>query len=346
MLTSLSSNAIAAKARAIYGKRLTNLNYTELSRLTTVSDVCAYLKSNTNYAKYLKGVDESGIHRGQLENLIKRSVIDKYFSLLHYDFSTNKGFYGFVITNVETTVILHAIMFMNSGSSDDFISTIPAFLQEYIHFDLKALSKANNFDQLLEVLKQTPYFAVLKIYNASNGNINFKDCELALKTYYYKWTLEQISKSYKGKAQKELLDIVKSEIELLNISLIYRLKFYFKKPPEIIKSQIISIYYKLSKRSIEELIDLKTREDFIQKVKIYSHNPNSNDIDNNYIEDYTKRLRFNVNRKMMRSSTNAAISFYSLMTLMQIEIENIIIIIEGVRYNENDTEIQKLLILE
>ncbi len=278
--------------------------------------------------------------------MLKRSRIEKYFSLLHYDFSKNKGFFGFVIINVETNIILQSIMSLNSNGSDDFISTIPAFLDEYIQFDLKSLFKAKNFEELLEVLKHTPYFAVIKRFNASNGNINLKDCELALRTNYYNWTLDQIKKNYKGNIKKELLEIVKTEIELLNISLIYRLKFYFNKPTAIVKSQIIPIYLKYPKKAIDELIDCQTQDEFIQKINKYAHDPKLNDINYNYIEDYTKRLRYIVNRKMMRSSSNAAISFYALMTLSQIEIENIIIIIEGVRYNEKDSEIQKLLILE
>lgn len=346
MLTSLSSNAIASKARAIYGKRLTNTNYSELLRLTTVSDVCGYLKTNTSYFKYLKGVNEMAIHRGQLENLLERSIFEKYFSLLHYDFSNNKGFFGYVIIHVEFAIILKTIIYINSGSFSDIISSIPSFLKDYIKFDLKELSKVKSFSDLLNVLKNTPYYSILKIYNAENGKVNYKDCELALKTYYYEWILSQIDKKYKGKTKKELIEIVKVEVELLNLSLIFRLKFYFQKDAEMIKTHIIPIYYKLSEKSIDELIETKTQEDFIKRIKLTSYNHQMKKIEFNYIEDYTKRLKYIINRKMIRSSSNAPIAFYALMSLMYIEVQNIIIIIEGVRYKNTNSEIQKLLILE
>ena len=69
-ISALSANAISAKARAIYGRRLTAADYQELTRQRTVSDVAAYLKANPGYGAYLAGIDEMQIHRGQLELLL------------------------------------------------------------------------------------------------------------------------------------------------------------------------------------------------------------------------------------------------------------------------------------
>ncbi len=346
MLTSFSSNAITAKARAIYGHRLTNNNYTELLRLRSVSDVATYLKTNTSYSAYLKGINEMQIHRGQLENLLNRSRFEKYFSLCHYDFTKDKGFYRYVISNAEISVILRAIMSLNSGSPEELIITLPSFMQEYACFDFMELSKIKCFNDLLNVLEKTQYKNVLKRFSAPNGTINFSDCELALKTHYYKMIFSFIDKYYKGKTKKELYEIVLIEIELLNLSLIYRLKRHFKKPAEEIKLQLLPFYYKINKRVLETLLESQNKQHFIDNMRLRAYNSNMKNVDFNYIEDYTKRLKYIINRKLIRFSTNAPISFYALMSLIQIEIENTIIIIEGIRYQDSPSEIQKLLILE
>lgn len=345
MLTSLSSNAISAKARAIYGKRLTNTNYTELLRLQTVSDVCGYLKTNTSYSRYLSGVNEVSIHRGQLENLLNRSRIEKYFSLCSYEFSKDNGFYRYVIANVEVTIILRALMLINSGSGDDLITKLPTFLQEYTYINFTALCKAKNFDELLVVLNRTPYRSVIKPYNAPNGQINFSDCEQALKTFYYTTILADIEKNYTGKTKKELTEIVLIEIELLNLSLMFRLRRYFNRPIEEIRRLLLPFHYKLTPRAIDNLLSSQQKDEYIQKMKLHTYNSSMQNVEFNYIEDYTKRLRFIINRKMMRFSTNAPIAFFALMSLTQIEIENIIIIIEGIRYNTT-SQVKNLLILE
>lgn len=346
MLTSFSSNAITAKARAIYGKRLTNNNYAELLRLRTVSDIATYLKTNQSYYPYLKGINEMQIHRGQLETLLTRSRYEKYFSLCHYDFSKDKGFYRYVIYNVEVSVILKTIMLLNSGTPQDIITKLPYFMEEYADFDFMQLSKVKNFDELLKVLEATPYKNVIKRYTAPNGSIDFSACELALKTHYYKTIFSLIDKYYKGKTKKELTEIVLVEIELLNLSLIYRLKRYFKKSKEEIKLHLLPFHYKLTSHLLDKLLDDDDKQQFIKDMALYKYNINMAGVQFNYVEDYTKRLRYIISRKLMRFSSNAPISFYSLMALTQIEIENIVIIIEGVRYQDSAAEIQKLLILE
>lgn len=346
MLSYFSSNAITAKTRAIYGRRLTNNNYTELLRLRSVSDIAAYLKVNPSYAPYLKGVNEMQIHRGQLENLLNRSSFEKYFSLCHYDFTKDKGFYRYVISGAEIRVILRAIMLLNSNSPQEIIFNLPSFMQEYACFDFMKLSKIKCFADLLEVLDATPYKSVIKRFNAPNGAINFADCEHALKTHYYKTIFSLIDRYYKGKTKSELYEIVLIEIELLNLSLIYRLKRYFKKSPEEIKLKLLPFHYKINSHSLENLLEDQNKQQFIQNMRLSAYSDKMKDVDFNYIEDYTKRLKYIINKKLMRFSSNAPISFYALMSLTQIEIENIIIIIEGIRYQDSPTNIQKLLILE
>lgn len=346
MLMSLSSNAIATKAKALYGKRLKSNNYTDLLRLNNIPDVCSYLKTNTNYSKYLKGVNESAIHRGQLESLLNRSRIEKFTSLCHYDFTHKKGFYRYVISNIEVQIILNAILFINLSSNEEIIPELPSFVQEYACFNFMELSKIKSFDDLLKVLEHTPYKNVIKIYKAPNGSVNFKDCEFALKTNYYKNILNEIDKQYKGKLKRDLTELVKIEVELLNLSLIYRLKNHFNRSAEEIARQIIPIYYKFTPKSIDTLVNSVTTNDYIQGMRLNIYSNKMKDVEFNYIEDYTKRLKYIISKKYMRFSTKAPICFYALMSLIQIEIENLITIIEGIRYNDTGSEIQKLLILE
>lgn len=346
MFNSFSGNAISAKARAIYGKRLTNANYHDLLRQRNVNDICGYLKSSTSYSKFLKNIDEKSIHRGQLENLLNRSKMEIYFSLCHYDFSRNKGFYRYVISNAEISIILKVIMLINSNSTDDIVLSLPAFLEEYACFDFKEIARVKSFPELLEALENTPYKKILAPYDAKNGEIRLSACEHELKVYYYKNLFKLIEKYYKGKTQKELKEIVEIEIELLNISLIYRLKNYFKRSNDGIKESLLPFHYKLNKRNLDSLLEVESNEDFIEKMSGAVYKSHYNDIDFDYIEDYTKRLKYSISKRLMRFSSNAPITFFSLMSLLQLEIENIFIIIEGVRYDNEPQEIEKLLILE
>ena len=71
MLRSFSNKAIATKARAMYGARVTQADYEELMKKRTVGDAAAYLRDNTHYREVLGQIDPAAIHRGQLENMLR-----------------------------------------------------------------------------------------------------------------------------------------------------------------------------------------------------------------------------------------------------------------------------------
>ena len=49
-----ASNAILAKARAMYGRRLTARNYQELLNCRDLPDLISYLKTRTSYSEALQ----------------------------------------------------------------------------------------------------------------------------------------------------------------------------------------------------------------------------------------------------------------------------------------------------
>ena len=91
MLGSYSQNVISAKARSMYGKRLTDKDYTELTRKRSVSEVAGYLKNETAYRTCLASINESLIHRGQLEQILRTELFNRYAKLCRYQTGKTAG---------------------------------------------------------------------------------------------------------------------------------------------------------------------------------------------------------------------------------------------------------------
>ena len=106
MLTTVSSNAILAKSRAMYGRRLTERNYTELLNCHSVNEVANYLKNRTAYADMFEGTTATDIHRGQLETMLKKRVFDQYASLCRYEMAIGQDFYQYFIAVSYTHLTL------------------------------------------------------------------------------------------------------------------------------------------------------------------------------------------------------------------------------------------------
>ena len=114
MTVSSAANAVLAKARAMYGKRLTAQNYTDLLACRTVNEAAAYLKAHTAYADAFEGVTMGSVRRRQIEILLREHLLNNFASLCRYEKSIGDGFYKYFVTLSDVDMLLHSVRYLNS----------------------------------------------------------------------------------------------------------------------------------------------------------------------------------------------------------------------------------------
>ena len=346
MLASLSSKAIMAKAKAMYGKRLTKEQYKEMMYKKTVAEVADYLRSETAYADDLSTIVPSTIHRGQLENMLQKVYFDHYNRLINFTPLEDSGYYSYLIRQVEINQIMKMIRLLNSNRAEDYITQYPEFMDRYASFNLMHLAKVRSFDDLLAVLKSSHYEALLmKFRPVGDAPIDYTACEMSLMGNYYLTVELAIDKSFTGKTKKDLHEIFDTIIELKNITSIYRLKKYFPNASyEYIKSHLLPRWNRLPQRTLDELIRTKDSAEFIKKLTASPYARFLGAKDYVFIEYSASCIRYNMCKRYLRFSTEAAVAFTAYMVLSEMEFANIACIIEGIRYQISPTEIEKLLV--
>jgi len=75
MLATFKYSHLSTKIRAMKGKMLTKDDYEQLLLRNSVLEVAIYLKNNTYYNDFLQELNESNVHRGQVEMLLYKSII-------------------------------------------------------------------------------------------------------------------------------------------------------------------------------------------------------------------------------------------------------------------------------
>ncbi len=345
--TSMSSNTISAKAKSMYGKRLTDANYQDMLRRSNVTEIAAYLKENTAYSAALAQVDIHNVHRGQLENILMRELFNKYTKLCRYNFTGDNGFYGYLVLQYEIEQILKCILSLNAKTMADFILDLPAFLISHASFDLLALAKVRSFDELLEVLGHTPYREILKpFFPKGDELIDYSSCEKALMTYHYDYLLGVIRKKFHGQTKKDLEKVIKVNVTLSNLMTIYRLKRYFDADKADISEAVLPFEFKLNKNTLQQMIEAKTVDDFFDVFdQCYYGKNNKAEEGSLGFEHHLSQIIYLYNKKLMRFSTSPPAVLYAFIILNSTEVKNIIKIIEGIRYQIPISQIQNLLIL-
>ena len=345
MLRMSSGNAILAKIRAIFGKRLTRADYAQMARKRDVGEVAALLKETPSYQLALKNVSETTVHRGQLEAILKKDIFYKYSVLRNYDTSDN-GFYDFIIVRLEIDEILRRLMLLRASDSTDYVVDMPAFLLNHTSFNLMELARANNARMILACLEHTPYAGVLRqcIHGRPEGETDLREIEHALYTYYYEFLLGEIDSQFRGQTREQLREVVLAEIEARNIQLMFRLKFYYQLDASQIKGYLYPYHYKLKGKRLDAALAAKDYDGMLAALDFLSREDRQWPEEDG-IEPYTRQLCYRLERRLLRFTTSAPVAMYTFLALREIEVSNIITVIEGVRYQIPQEEILKMLIL-
>ena len=342
MLSLYASNVISAKVRAMYGKRISTRDYNNLMACSTVTDVAVYLKNNTHYSGELAGVNELELNRNQLENLIRKKLFHDLEALCRYEISTGNSLAEYTIARTEIEQLIHSLMYLASGNPYGYIYSLPMFFNKRTKIDLLGLTSIKNYDDFLNVLKDSPYAALLAKHKPKeNQKLDLSAIEKTLYDYLYGKFFEAINKNNSKKVRSELSEILSSYIDYSNFVRIHRLKRNHSE----VKSAVLN-NGTLKAKYIDQMCKAGHDEQVLAIMKSTNRGKKIEKIAFNYIDELPDRILYDKCRSNIRFSVHPSVIMLSYIFLLQIEIQNLTTIIEGVRYNVHKSEIENLLILK
>lgn len=345
MLSTLSSNVILAKARAMFGRRLREEDYEAMIKCRTVGELAAYLKKNTRYAEPLATVNETTVHRGYLEVLLRRQLFHDYASLCRYELSVGEHFSDYIIEKGEIEQIIHCLRLLGAGRAHEYLFSLPVFYTRYMRFDLFALSKVNTYEELLAVLKGTPYASILAHFTPEPGRLpDFTAIENALYTHFYQSVYDIIDRHAPRSTRSELRELFGGLIDLQNISHILRLKRYYAAGPDYIRSVLLPFRYRLSQKQLEALLAAPTAQEALRTLRDSAYGKLLGEFSAETIDDAAGRMNFAHCLRKLRFSTHPSVVMLSYLALTEIELDNVTNIIEGIRYQLSPKEIGGMLV--
>ena len=341
----LSNNAVITKAKAIFGHFLKPDDYERMLKLKSLPDLVSFLKKSPNYEMILSGVQEGSIHRGQLELMIKKNHFEQILRLIKMIHSSDLEFYLLNIVYQESELILSSLRTIISMEFEDNIGKLPIFFEVHTKIDVHKLLKVETFDDLLDAIKNSPYYQILKPYRTDNPEmIRYLDIEHELEVYYYEEAFRRIDKHYNGSLKKEIEGIFQTRIELANITKIYRLKKFYQATPQVIKDVLIKDHVRISDKKWDDMIALSNPDQIVKYLSHSEYQKFVNEKDYVYIEYFAGKIRYDLARKYIYFASEVPKVFMSFVTLGQMEIENITNIIEGIHYQVDEAEIKAMLI--
>ncbi len=333
---------LATRVRAMKSKlvpketypRLMNMGISEITRFIQETE---YKREIDELARTYSGVDliEHGLNRNLAETftkLIKISegepnhLITEY--LRNYD-----------VWNIKT--LLRGKYY--NASADEIKEAFVSAGQLSYTF-LSELAGKQSYSEVISVLESTVYYPILKEYDGTN----LSDIENRLDKMYYNGLFNVISES-KSKDRKLFAKFIRTEIDIMNIKTLFRLKKAGVSQDEIV-DLIIDGGLELSKNNIQKLLPL-SYDDFIQALDQYSFWDSISDAVNSDTDSL-----INVETQLIKHSLKSASSFshvypLSIVPIMDYiiskrnEVNNLRIITRGKAANLSDEIIKNQLVI-
>ncbi len=344
MGSSKAANAVLAKVRAKYGRHLTEKDYNSLLASKSVSEVVSYLKNNTYYSDALNKVNERDIHRGQLEDILRHKIFNDFYSLCLYTRGSGEYFAQFIVERSEIEIIIHFLTLLSSQSLDDHIFNLPSYFSNHTSIDFLAVSRAQNYTQFCDALEGSPYKKILsKFKPGSDQRIDIASIENQLYLHCYDNLYSAINKSSSGQERRALLQMFNSIMDYINFVRIFRLKKYYKMDSEKTKKYIFP-YGTLNKKTIAKLCDAENSADVFGAVSTTSFGKRLKKLNYVYAGEIDNLGLYTITKRNIHFSSFPLVVMLSYVFVMETEYQNIVSIIEGVRYNVDPAKIKSIVI--
>jgi V/A-type H+-transporting ATPase subunit C len=345
MPISKASNAVLAKARALYGQRMTAADYQALAACRTMPELAEALKTKPLYADSLADISAATARRANLELDLRKSIFTRYASLCRFEMSAGQTAYQYFILCCDLDEIITWLRYLDSGRPGDYLFVLPDFLQKHTQLDLYRLAKACSVPELLEVLHGTPYGAALAplLQDTPETGVLAKAAPL-LEALRHKAlvALAPNPAAHKGGTQPCIREYIEWECDAEMIPYAARMK-RMQMPPAQIRAQLLLDCTALSREQWDALLSAKDHAAFRAVLAETAYGHTLSHISYEHLQEGLRKLRFAWCRKWLRFSTDPAMVMLCYIFLARDEVANLSRIIEGVHYGLPAADILPLL---
>ncbi len=332
-----------AKVRTMAGKLLSDEDYDALLAKTTVGDVAAYLKNNTEYHDALKNISETDIHRGELEGILQEEKDKASVKLFKYEKGINANFYQVFVIRYEIELLKEMLRLLENDMLHTFKSSINPYYKKHMSYDAQRLALSRSAGQFADNLYGSPYYDIITRFIANREHLDIFNLEMTLDVHYFTRAWKLIRRNLRGRDQRIVSESFGTEIDILNIMWILRCKKYFGTPKELIYAFVIPYRYRLSRETLVALVEAGSVEELYAVLEKHPYKQVFAD-DALFTEQYFYQYVHKMHKKMSVLMPYSVMTTIAYIHAKETEINNIVKIIEGIRYKMDMKEIEKYLI--
>lgn len=332
----LAYGAISAKVLALYGKLLSENDWSRLRDCTSPAEVLSVLKALPGWSGYVSELSASS-DTERLKQTIRSKHHRDYEKLYRFCSLSDKRLLSLLLIGEEYNYILAALRCLYSGESVRLPAETTDFMRAHSSVDVKALEEATGFSAVCAAAKDSIFFGTLAALSppGSLGLPDYSKTGVALERCYYQYVFSEITKKYSGTGKEELVRLLGTEADLLNIVGILRLLRYFpdslSKAPEL----LVPVYGKLKPRLMQELLLAQSETEAVERLKQSAFAAAFEDYRPEELDRLYERAMGALCRRIVKMPAPNICVPVAYLTLSELECTRLVRIIEALGYGIN-----------
>jgi len=333
MLKSLNKYAaVATKVHALKGKMLTDSDWQKLCAVTSIKDLVAYLRLSSGWRPAAAKLRSADPDVRELESALRHQVYDEYEKLFYYASWEDRRFLLNIVYRIEYELILSALRRISSSHALPPGDMITDFFRRNSRVDLDAIAKSGNLSELLAAVKGSVYEDILKSSPRNpDGLPDYAHVSSAMENRYFTTVYSHLTKGYGGLDKKILIESIGTQVDLLNIVYLLRIRRLLG-PSAQIPKLLIPVRYKLTQDFISELASAPSDSEVLSILKNSRWKSYFESFEALGIERYYERALESFCKKLISSPTPSLCIPHAYLTLKEIECHKLIRIIEAIHF--------------
>lgn len=322
---------INAKLKAMYANRLTKENIEDMIKQNSIKNVVLLLKSKSDI---FKNSDEN-IDRLEIEKLLDESLINDILKIKKLLNKEDNKLFDLFLRQYEIKCVKSILrkLYSEDKTNDIIVDNVKMWTNNLFR-EIKGIETIENFDNFFKAIERMEHYNFIKKYQ-NQEIVNIFEIENEIDKLYFEELYDSV------KFNKNLKDIVGSEIDLLNIEWIIRIKKFYNFDTQRLLNMLINRYYKIKPNILKDIIEKNSFDD-INSILNKTCYKNVFSSENDF-EENTDTFLYKINYKTFKEDSISIAYIFAYINLVDYENNDIINVVEGIRYNMDKAEIIKRL---
>jgi V/A-type H+-transporting ATPase subunit C len=314
-------------------KLLTDDEYRELARVTSVPLAVAYLSQKPSYSQIWASLDEHEPHRGEIEKMLIHSVYNDFAGIYRFADLKQRRFLDLYFKRYEITIMKNCLnKILDHRQVDLDLSMFQTFFDRHSQLDIRLLATSSSLEEFIFNLSSSEYYKPLNQLSHLDKPTLF-DYEMTLDLYYFTQIWRVKDKILSKEDLALIAEAYGNKFDLLNLQWIWRARQFYRMSPADIYALIIPVNYKLKKSDIRALTEAEHEEQFKTILENTYYGKHYKDqLKPDTLEDLYIYIMKHVLARSAKKNPYSVAILYRYLYLKDHEIQRLTVALECIRY--------------